>query len=52
MCTANLVDKANNPEADFASLLFAYMRVCAYKTAVRRFDLKKTSPFYVSELAY
>lgn len=35
MCTANLVDKANSPEADFGSLLFA-ARARAYDTALSR----------------
>lgn len=31
MCTANLLDKANNPEADFASLLFTARRPRIYE---------------------
>lgn len=40
MCTANLLDKANNPEADFASLLFA-ARIRAYMKRCLDFKYKK-----------
>lgn len=45
MCTANLLDKANNPEADFASLLFAaciraYVKRCLdFKYKIPHIDL-------------
>lgn len=50
MCTANLLDKANNPEADFASLLFAtYARVRTYMK--RCLDFKYNSS-YLSQFTY